>query len=476
MIIELLERRFGRRVGRRLRAAKLVVLLALGVWVGWGVHRRVTLRAPSGPAPRPNLDAYRAVTDRPDVTDELLEVLGYFRNVPVAPGDALAGPWDPANRPELRLVLSFVGKQQTSAALDRLAEASRGSARIPPYDPTARSWYVLARPAAETLVARARRRWVADGDPDGAWSDLLAALQLSRVYQEQPDLTNCLIGHGIETITYDELHALLMEHPPTRGMCDRILADLAKLEMPGVERFPRIYEAQMVVVRGYADTQYARDGSSDGWLDVATWRESTAQVKRPRSTWWNLGAMFFDKPSDIDRRLARLTERHADAAELGPLDAYEAIRDIERQAAPAMQLSGPLPHYFRSLRGAYAEFATIQAFRGAARVGVSLAAWRREHGGYPKTLEELVPGFLPGLPLDPWDGKPIRYQRLPGGYKLYSVSFDGVDDGGQRVVWVKPGIPRRDRVLAASRPALSKPRTKTPGGGVAGSRPATRSG
>ena len=46
-------------------------------------------------------------------------------------------------------------------------------------------------------------------------------------------------------------------------------------------------------------------------------------------------------------------------------------------------------------------------------------------------LEELVPQFLPSVPLDPYDGQPLRYKRLPAGFVVYSIGADGRDDGGK---------------------------------------------
>jgi hypothetical protein len=43
----------------------------------------------------------------------------------------------------------------------------------------------------------------------------------------------------------------------------------------------------------------------------------------------------------------------------------------------------------------------------------------------------LVPEFLPAVPVDPADGQPLRYRAAAaGGFTLYSVGEDGVDDGG----------------------------------------------
>ncbi|MBI4252572.1 hypothetical protein HY623_00100 [Candidatus Uhrbacteria bacterium] len=49
-------------------------------------------------------------------------------------------------------------------------------------------------------------------------------------------------------------------------------------------------------------------------------------------------------------------------------------------------------------------------------------------GAYPATLSELVPQYFPSVPLDPFDGKPLRYS--PTKKILYSVGKDLIDEGG----------------------------------------------
>lgn len=57
-------------------------------------------------------------------------------------------------------------------------------------------------------------------------------------------------------------------------------------------------------------------------------------------------------------------------------------------------------------------------------------AWLK-HGRYPAKLDELVPEFLSAVPLDPCDGKVMRYRTTAAGrYLLWSVAFDGKDDAG----------------------------------------------
>jgi hypothetical protein len=63
---------------------------------------------------------------------------------------------------------------------------------------------------------------------------------------------------------------------------------------------------------------------------------------------------------------------------------------------------------------------------------LALAAerYRRRHGDWPKSPEQLVPEFLAAIPLDPFDGEPLRCRRLEEGLVIYAVNQDGEDDGG----------------------------------------------
>ena len=51
-------------------------------------------------------------------------------------------------------------------------------------------------------------------------------------------------------------------------------------------------------------------------------------------------------------------------------------------------------------------------------------------GRLPDTLSELVPAYLTVVPLDPFDGQPVRYKKLPVGYVVYCLGLDFTDNGG----------------------------------------------
>lgn len=83
-----------------------------------------------------------------------------------------------------------------------------------------------------------------------------------------------------------------------------------------------------------------------------------------------------------------------------------------------------------------------QADLGLARTALAIERHRLAAGELPAELEQLAPDYLDAVPIDPFDGKPIRYRRTDPGYVLYSVMEDGQDNGGRTREDVKGGEPR----------------------------------
>ncbi|MCX6903883.1 MAG: hypothetical protein NTW03_10500 [Verrucomicrobia bacterium] len=76
--------------------------------------------------------------------------------------------------------------------------------------------------------------------------------------------------------------------------------------------------------------------------------------------------------------------------------------------------------------------ARMQTFLDAAQVACALERYRLAAGRLPAGLSELAPQFMAAIPHDIMDGNPLRYKVLSGGgYLLYSVGMNRVDDGGK---------------------------------------------
>ena len=64
------------------------------------------------------------------------------------------------------------------------------------------------------------------------------------------------------------------------------------------------------------------------------------------------------------------------------------------------------------------------------RAGLAAEQYRMKTGKLPHSLDALMPEYLPDVPLDPFDGKPLRLIATDEGIVIYSIGEDGYDDEG----------------------------------------------
>lgn len=81
--------------------------------------------------------------------------------------------------------------------------------------------------------------------------------------------------------------------------------------------------------------------------------------------------------------------------------------------------------------------ATRAMFVKSAKIMLALEIYKRRHGAYPAVLDDLVPDVIEELPADPISGRGFGYRALPErdaqgrAYLLYSIGYDGEDNGGR---------------------------------------------
>jgi hypothetical protein len=77
----------------------------------------------------------------------------------------------------------------------------------------------------------------------------------------------------------------------------------------------------------------------------------------------------------------------------------------------------------------------IETERSMTLCAIAIKRHSLRHGRPPASLEALVPDYLPAVPIDFMDGKPLKYRlNADGSYTLYSVGEDGKDDGGDAIL------------------------------------------
>ncbi len=67
----------------------------------------------------------------------------------------------------------------------------------------------------------------------------------------------------------------------------------------------------------------------------------------------------------------------------------------------------------------------------AMQAAIALELYRRRTGAWPERLEQMIPQFIPSVPVDRFTGGPIGYALRDGKPVLYSVGVDRDDDGGR---------------------------------------------
>jgi hypothetical protein len=149
------------------------------------------------------------------------------------------------------------------------------------------------------------------------------------------------------------------------------------------------------------------------------------------------------------QNMVTISQLHQDHALTLLDERARRITRIEENDRPMDTLGrGPFTIFARELFPAVGNAAIqsvrVQAYVDAARVACAVERHRIAHGALPDALPQLVPRFLDHIPADVLDGQPLRYRRpAEGGYVVYSVGWNRIDDGG-KVGWTSGPKPSLD--------------------------------
>lgn len=215
-----------------------------------------------------------------------------------------------------------------------------------------------------------------------------------------------------------------------RGICHPMAGEALQLEFDGRmsrERLDSLVgELSPEAIRSgfektllfelYASAKYVLDGGPPGLL-----REGTPVPRRP------------DDPL-TPHDLAYFAETMSRYSELAGRPYFEVRDEIGRLEAERVEGAPGFAETTRlllpSMGRAARRQATAEAQIGTAQLAAALRLYREERGSYPDSLE-AVRGLLPGMPVDPFTGKPYLYRREGSGFVVYSVGDDLADGGGQ---------------------------------------------
>jgi hypothetical protein len=374
---------------------------------------------------------------------------------PVSFLSVLSGSWTRESRPNLEAVVGYILSPGVETSLQKLAKIPPGGWRLG----GGTFGMSTVRRTAKILVARARYHHAERGDVKSAVAELASVYRLSEIVYESGTLIGVMVAMACDAIADSELIRLSQERRLDRR--EAALATVAVRESMFEFRdlWRTTIDARVGELVWMLDTSYTNDGDGNGWLALSYLRTTMSPVwaANRRCGAWNVLSPVFNGRRTIEGKIASLRRGYERALSLPYEQARELLVTCEARTIFGIA-DGPLAlESNSSLLGRMFDNAARHVARRRATVtSVALSVYRTETGRYPDSLDELVPGHLDEVPLDPVDDRPLRYVRKSDEeYLLYSVGSNLLDDGG-----VPPTIDESKRMLKDGDWILTRPRSE----------------
>lgn len=271
------------------------------------------------------------------------------------------------------------------------------------------------------------------GDYAGGHEDTLTLLRAAKALERDPFLI-CLL---VRRAQYYAALSMVWEGLYRRAWSDeqlqRIEIELATVDLPN--HLLRSLKAEHAVSLQTIDQLLAGSNRPRAGMflrngePASGWQTLLGAIPVPRG--WPLqnkaAVSKFYRTQVLE--LASPEDDVFDSSKLEELDA-RAKRAIE-QSGPHGALMGLL---MPALSKAVGKVADAQSEIHLARTACALERYWFEHREYPETLEALTPTYMNRILIDPYSGETLRYRRENDRFILYSIGWNGTDDGGEIVL------------------------------------------
>jgi len=271
---------------------------------------------------------------------------------------------------------------------------------------------------AETLVA------VEHHDSGRAVDAIATALGLGRSLSLEPLMVSQNTSHGLDTVAFRSLEYVLNRVRLTDLQLTGLIGAFARGEDTNSLYRSLLGERATFVTAG-RDPQ----GTISGWASAPP--PSPYQQALVDSVWAIIGwTGFFER--DFAFGVDALTTNIA-LAKLPDPDRFAARTNWTPVETRAREGYYPLSSILLpSVPRAIERDTEDRARARVAQTALAIERYRLAHGDeLPENLTALVPRFLPSVPIDPFDGQSMRYQRKQSGYVVYSIGMDAKDNGGK---------------------------------------------
>jgi hypothetical protein len=316
------------------------------------------------------------------------------------------------------------------SAARRVAEMPRGryviiwtpNAIMTPI-PHAQDAYEIRRLLRLDAVCRAEI-----GDTDGALTSSRALVNIGRTFGDEPTLVQLL----------------------TRTFCQKLAArSLERALAQGLSSETALAEVQRLL-EDEADQPLLLIAARGDRAMIHQFLEFVEAGGNPR-----VGLVSRTGSRDVDEFLDRGKARGCHTAYLHYLNEYVEIaklpqqQQVERLRHFDLRPPKNVPQLLVPTAGSFdldwlaERYHSGLAFLRCGVAAVAVERYRLANGRWPERLDDVVPAYLSKIPIDPFDGQPLRFRRLKDGVIIYTVGEDQKEDGGQRMR-IKAGAPDAD--------------------------------
>lgn len=382
-------------------------------------------------------DFYVAAKGRPDMTKELMEALAVCETAGSSPeakilpivGEGIDPPPIGQTWGQLAEVEKYLESQrQALFTFDRFA-AHEGTVRFP----------IDFTPGVGTLLPETQRirggaRALAlqfhvnrhKGEISDAVTSITSQLALSRSLDGEPTMVSQLVRIAVVGMAIGEAQQLVRETQVSESDLRRLQAQLRKIDSQ------RSLKNALVGERAICYTVCLNPGQM-------------AELESPQP---GLGREIMQRQPQRVFDAAKMLELNLQITEGADESLFKARQEALAAEDEIRDLAGNVVgkfYYKYTLLLSPAYKSTVDAFarnaaeRDSADSAIAAELFRRKNGKWPAKLDDLVPEFLPAVPIDPFTNRPLLLKASTDSCKVYSVGRDGSDDGGNLTSDMKPG-------------------------------------
>lgn len=295
----------------------------------------------------------------------------------------------------------------------------------------------VARPFTYGALLIAERH-MSESHPEQAWEWYRAAIRFSRHMGKNGGLVERLVGSDCFELTARELEAWLADPAVSKEL---ILQGMQQLEEDWQLTEDNATIIKLECISTLTLIEQIQNGESRV-LESESWPNGLNSVDESKTP--NLYFYFKGEP-ELSKRLTKIGIRnHLKHYALPPWQRPERLGEMglfhDHEGLVIDEPQFTIDTYDRAYKRSLdmmpgfeysmTEFEADELRYRTLLVVFAGQVFRRDHGRFPETLDELVPDDLDSIPIDTYDGKPLKYRFDPDGPVVYSIFENGTDDGG----------------------------------------------